>query len=89
MIPRRHHIHLNDKISFNKSISYSMEHGPEGNKEPVTNTTLGFYYCDTPKLEMTEPTNELSRVYIPETYMLYPQTMKLNLWIDVEMKTEW
>ncbi len=38
---------------------------------------------------MTEPSNDLSRVYIPETFMLYPQTMKLQLWIDVEMKTEW
>ncbi len=81
--------HLTDKINFRESLDYTMEHGPNGNKEAVTNTTLGFYYCDTPKLEMTEPTNELSRVYIPETYMLYPQTMKLNLWIDVEMKTEW
>ncbi len=81
--------HLNDKISFKESLNYSMEHGPHGNKELVTNSTLGFYYCDSPKQKITEPTNELSKVYQPKTYMLYPQTMNLNLWIDVEMKTEW
>ena len=81
--------HLTDKINFRESLNYTMEHGPEGNKEPVTNRTIGFYYCNIPKPEMTEPTNELSKVYMPETLMLYPQTMKLNLWIDVEMKTEW
>ncbi len=81
--------HLTDKISFNKSLKYDMEHGPDGNKEVVSNTTLGFYYCDTPKKKITEPTNELSKVYSPNTFMLYPQTMKLNLWVDVEMKTEW
>jgi len=81
--------HLTDKICFSSSLDYTMEHGPEGNKEEVANTSLGFYYCDTPKQEMTEPSNELSKVYIPETFMLYPQTMKFNLWIDVEMKTEW
>jgi len=81
--------HLTDKICFNDRLDYTMEHGPEGNKEPVSNTTLGFYYCDTPKQEITEPTNELSKVYTPTTFMLYPQTMKINLWVDVEMKTEW
>jgi hypothetical protein len=81
--------HITDKINFNKSFDYKMEHGPEGNREQVTNTTLGFYYCDTPKQNFTKPTNELSVVYQPETYMLYPQMMKLNLWVDVEMKTEW
>jgi len=81
--------HLNDKVSFNKSLDYKMEHGPDGNKEQVTNTTLGFYYCDTPKQNITVPNNELSIVYQPKTYMLYPQMMKLGLWVDVEMKTEW
>lgn len=81
--------HLTDKICFRRSLDYTMEHGPDGNREPVTNTTLGFYYSDTPKQDLTEPTNALSEVYIPETFMLYPQTMKLNLWVDVEMKTEW
>jgi hypothetical protein len=81
--------HLNDKISFKESLNYSMEHGPDGNKELVTNTTLGFYYCDSPKQKITEPTNELSKVYQPKTYMLYPQMMKLGLWLNVDMKTEW
>ena len=81
--------HLTDKVGFNKSLNYTMEHGPVGNMEHVTNTTLGYYYCDSQKEEFTEPSNELSMVYTPDTYLLYPQMMKLNLWIDVEMKTEW
>jgi hypothetical protein len=81
--------HLNDKVSFNKSLDYKMEHGPDGNKEQVTNTTLGFYYCDTPKQHFTKPNDELSVVYKPKIYMLYPQMMNFDFWVDVEMKTKW
>ncbi|MEN8202063.1 MAG: arylsulfatase [Bacteroidota bacterium] len=81
--------HLNDRISFNSSLDYTMEHGPEGNREKVANTTLGFYYADTPKTDAGAPDNSLSRVLVPETFMLYPQVMDLNLWIRVGMQTEW
>ena len=81
--------HLTDKINFGESLDYTMEHGPDGNKELINNTTLGFYYCDKPKEKITNPSNQLCKVYSPGTYMLYPQMMRLNLWVDVEMETEW
>jgi hypothetical protein len=39
---------LTDKIPFEKSISLSIEHGPEKNLVPVDYTSVAFYYCDRP-----------------------------------------
>lgn len=39
---------VSDKISFEKSISLTIEHGPENNNIPVDYTSVAFYYCDTP-----------------------------------------
>ena len=39
--------YLSDKISFEKSIFHSIEHGPSGNHIPVDYTSLGLYYAST------------------------------------------
>jgi hypothetical protein len=39
---------VTDKISFEKNISLTIEHGPENNNIPVDYTAVAFYYCDTP-----------------------------------------
>jgi hypothetical protein len=81
--------HISDKISFNESLHYSMEHGPVGNNVPVNNTSLGFYYCDTPKSDLVQPTNELSAIYYPEKLIIYPQLMSFDIWRDMDIRTEW
>ncbi len=73
-------LYLNDKLSFNDHIFHSIEHGPEGNKVPVDYTSVALYYSDTPVAEVIKPTNRLTKVYIPDTLIMYPQLMKFGLW---------
>jgi len=73
-------LYLNDKLSFNNHIFHSIEHGPEGNKIPVDYTSLALYYSDTPVAEIMKLTNQLTRVYRPDTLIMYPQLMKFGLW---------
>ena len=72
-------LYLNDKLSFNKNIFQSIEHGPEGNKEPVDYISLGLYYSDTSPESITKPINLLSKVYIPDTLIMYPQLMRFTV----------
>lgn len=44
-----------DKISFRRSFSLTIEHGPEGNRIPVDYTSVAFYYCDRPPVENKTP----------------------------------
>jgi len=80
---------ITDKLSFEKSLFHSMEHGPAGNKFPVDYTSLGLYYSDTPVSEIIQPTNELTRVFLPDTLCLYPQLMDMNISGDLDIKTTW
>ncbi len=73
-------LYLNDKLSFNEHIFHSIEHGPEGNKVPVDYTSVALYYSDTPVAGVMKPTNTLTKVYIPDTLIMYPQLMKFGLW---------
>ena len=48
-----------DKISFERSINMTIEHGPEGNKIPVDYTSVAYYYCDRPPVSNNLPAMEL------------------------------
>ncbi|MGV8093179.1 MAG: glycoside hydrolase family 172 protein [Mangrovibacterium sp.] len=50
---------VTDKISFEKNISLSIEHGPENNAIPVDYTSVAFYYCDMPPVSNELPSSEL------------------------------
>jgi hypothetical protein len=82
-------LYLADKISFEKSIYQSIEHGPEGNKVPVSYTSLSFYYCSTPPATYIKPAIQSTTVYIPDTLMLYPQLLHFNINGGVNTKTQW
>jgi len=82
-------LYLADKVSFEKSIYQSMEHGPEGNNVPVSYTSLSFYYCSTAPSSFIKPTNDITSVYVPDTLMLYPQLLHFNIDGDVNTKTQW
>ena len=73
-------LYLDDKLSFDNHIFHSIEHGPEGNKAPVDYTSVALYYSDAPIAEVTKPTNVLTKVYMPDTLIMYPQLMKFSLW---------
>ncbi len=80
---------LSDKISFEKTLFHSIEHGPVKNNFPVDYTSLGLYYSDSPPDNITYPAEELSRVFIPDTLVIYPQLIDYNLYGDMDVKTTW
>jgi hypothetical protein len=50
---------MTDKVSFDKSIDISIEHGPENNNVPGDYTSVAFYYCDTPPVSNNVPSDDL------------------------------
>lgn len=81
---------LTDKISFRKSITHTIEHGPVGNAFPVDYTSVALYYADSisDKIQQ-EPKNDLTEVYIPDTLMIYPQLMSYTVWDEINFESEW
>ncbi|MEO8961310.1 MAG: glycoside hydrolase family 172 protein, partial [Ginsengibacter sp.] len=69
---------LSDKMSFDKSIQHTMEHGPENNNIPVDYTSVALYYATAAVSPLQQPTNELTKVFIPDTMMIYRQLMKFS-----------
>jgi hypothetical protein len=81
--------YLSDKIPFGKSFFHSIEHGGIGNTFPADYTSLSFFYCDSPLSKITKPENTLTKVYIPDTLVVYPQLMSYNIWEGFSCKTKW
>ena len=79
-------LYLNDKISFSKSIFQSIEHGPQGNAVPANYTSMALYYSDTPVAMAIKPSAQLTKSYMPDTLMLYPQLMSFSVWGDISIK---
>ncbi|HEY2580819.1 MAG TPA: DUF2961 domain-containing protein, partial [Mucilaginibacter sp.] len=73
-------LYLDDKISFNNHIFHSIEHGPQGNKVPVDYTSMALYYSSDPVSKISQPINRLSRSYVLDTLIMYPQLMKFGFW---------
>lgn len=69
---------LSDKMPFEKSIRHTIEHGPENNNFPVDYTSVAMYYAEAPVSTQQKPANELTKIFIPDTMMVYPQLMKLS-----------
>jgi len=82
-------LYLSDKLTFEKSIFQSIEHGPVGNEFPVDYTSVLLYYSDTPSTASIPPDNLLSKVYIPDTLVIYPQLMDYNLYGKMDIRTTW
>jgi hypothetical protein len=81
--------YLSDKLSFGKSFFHSIEHGPVNNNFPSVYTSLGFYYCDRPAEKITIPSEELTKVFIPDTLFIYPQLMDFTLYGKMNIETTW
>ncbi len=50
---------LTDKISFERELNMTIEHGPEKNQIPVDYTSVAYYYCDRPPVSNNLPAMEL------------------------------
>jgi Protein of unknown function (DUF2961) len=70
---------LGDKSSFERSMRFTIEHGPERNEWPVDYTSLAFYYGDTAPRRIMEPTDRLRINPQPTQHKFYPQLMKLTV----------
>lgn len=79
--------YITDKLSFEESISLTMEHGPENNNLPVDYTSVAYYYCDTPPTANKLPSEELlKRIEQPEPMEYDPQLLPvkaLNKWTSI------
>jgi hypothetical protein len=81
--------YIGDKISFEKNIYQSIEHGPVNNNIPVNYTSLAFYYCDAQPAGFLKPSNDLSSVYVPDTMIMYPQLMNFAVSDNIACKALW
>ncbi len=83
--------YLSDKMSFEKTIHHSIEHGPSGNHEQVVYTSLGFYYSDVAPdaSSVTAPGNTTTKVYVPDTLIMYPQLMNATIENNIAVTTAW
>jgi hypothetical protein len=80
---------LSDKISFEKSIYHSIEHGPVNNKALADYTSVCYYYCSSLSCFNPPPSNQTSKIFLPDTFMFYPQLMFLGINDNISIKTEW
>ena len=71
--------YLADKLTFEKEIFHTIEHGPEHNLFPVDYTSIAFYYGSKPATCAIKPTEELRTVYYPDTHVFFPQLMDLSI----------
>jgi len=70
---------LSDKLTFEKDLQLTIEHGPENNMFPVDYTSVAFYYGNKPNANYVEPTEKLRTVYYPTEHVFFPQLMNLAL----------
>ncbi len=77
---------LSDKISFQKNIYHSIEHGPT-NDVTADYTSISYFYSDSPPPSVGFPTNE--NTYEPDTLTLYPQLMTMGTEGPMSIRTAW
>jgi len=82
-------LYLSDKLSFEKSFFHSIEHGPVKNDFPADYTSVGCYYSGSPAENITVPSEELTKVFIPDTLFIYPQLMESTMYGKMNVETTW
>src|SRR5688572_22241793 len=76
-------------MAFEKSFYHSMEHGPVGNAFPADYTSVALYYANKGMKQDTVPDENLSKVFLPDTLIMYPQLMNFNFASNIDVKTSW
>lgn len=70
---------MTDKISFERDLLLSIEHGPENNNVEGDYTSVAFYYCDTPPQSNNAPSSELlGKINTPQTLEYWLQLLPIN-----------
>ena len=80
---------LGDKVSFERSFFQSMEHGGEYNLVPADYTSVNYYYCSKPGQQKIMPSAENTKIYMPDTLMLYPQLLNMGMEGKLVTETKW
>jgi hypothetical protein len=70
---------LGDRLSFEKSIRLTIEHGPEGNAVPVDYTSVAYYYGDAPPLAVVDPAAFTALPAAPPVHVFFPQLLSVSL----------
>ena len=78
--------YLTDKISWQKEILHTIEHGSIGNKDPVDYTSVALYYCDTPPEKILQPETALRVVNLPDTLIFHPILLNVNVGLNMSVK---
>jgi len=78
--------YLTDKISWQKEILHTIEHGSQGNKDPVDYTSVALYYCDTPPEKILQPETALRVVNLPDTLIFHPILLNVNVGLNMNVK---
>lgn len=81
--------YITDKMSFEKGIYQSIEHGGEHNAIPGLYTSVSYFYCDRSPQLTSINTTENTKVYIPDTMNIYPQFSNVVLGEDINVKAVW
>ncbi|HLF35987.1 MAG TPA: glycoside hydrolase family 172 protein, partial [Cyclobacteriaceae bacterium] len=78
--------YIGDKISFEKNIFHSIEHGPVGNRYPADYTSVAFYYGEKAPENFSVPGIENTVLFRPDTFVLTPDLLKITpgLFTNVE-----
>jgi hypothetical protein len=71
--------YMADKVSFERQLRQTIEHGPEGNRVPVDYTSVTFHYGDTPPAASMDPSAGPPPPRPPTTHVFYPQLLELSL----------
>ena len=71
--------YMADKVSFERGIRQTIEHGPEGNEVRVDYTSVAFHYGDTPPTASMDPAKAPPPPTPPTTHVFYPQLLELSL----------
>jgi hypothetical protein len=80
---------VGDKVSFERSFFQSIEHGGEYNLVPADYTSVNYYYCNKPSQQKIVPSAENTKIYMPDTLMLYPQLLNIGMDGKVVTETKW
>ena len=71
--------YLGDKLSFEKHLRLTIEHGPEGNDVPVDYRSVALYYGDHAPTSASDPALAALPLRVPTTHVFYPQLLEVSL----------
>ncbi|MBI1783883.1 DUF2961 domain-containing protein [Candidatus Sumerlaeota bacterium] len=71
-------LYIGDKMSFEKSFNYTIEHGGEGNSVPVDYTSVAYYYADHGPDNSEVPGEKERTVYQPRELEFWLQLLPIR-----------